>query len=177
VDGANAVAILAAVAAVLAAIFAGWSALASHRSAGSAKSSAHSAAEAVELERDRRHHELTPRIELAYEGDTSRPDEEEGVRFINRSLLDYTSVAFSFAHYVVDSPIPGFELGGKVVIDGNIGPLTIGQRYFLTLRRHEHKGGGTLHLVLTCSKGQETWTIPAQVEIPEIPQGPWLAYR
>jgi hypothetical protein len=164
-DGALVVAIVAAVFAGLAAVFAGWSAWSSHRSA-------QHAADAVKLERDRHHHELIPRIDLAYEGDVGRPDQEEGVRFTNRGPLDYTSVAFSFAHYAVDSPIAGFELRDKVVIDGNIGPLAIGDRYFLTLRRHEHEGGGVLHLRLTCRNEQGSWTIPAQVEIPGIPPSP-----
>jgi hypothetical protein len=168
--------ILAAVFAGLAAAFAGWSAWASHRSASSAENSARSAAEAVKLERDRRYQELTPQIELAYEGDVGRPDEEEGIWFTNRGPLDYTSVAFGFALFAVDSPIAGFELRGKVVIDGNIGPLAIGQRYFLTLRRHQHEGGGVLHLRLTCQNEQDTWTIPAQVEIPEVPSGPLAAW-
>jgi hypothetical protein len=171
------VSIVAAVFAGLAAVFAGWSAWASHRSASSAESSARSAAEAIELERKRRHHELTPSIELAYEGDVRFPDQEEGVWFTNRGPLDYTSVAFSFALEAIDSPIAGFELGGKVVIDGNIGPLAIGQRYFLTLRRPgEDEGGGTLHLRLTCRNEEGSWTIPAQVEIPVVPSGPFAAW-
>jgi hypothetical protein len=168
-DAALVVSILAALFAGLAVVFAGWSAWASHRSAGSADGSARSAAEAVELERDRRHRELRPRIELEHEWWHEVAD-EEGVWFTNGGPLDYTSVSFRFAQAAVDSPIAGFVLGTH----GDIGPLTVGERTFLGLERHsEAKGdeGGTLYLVLTCRNGQGTWTIPAQVEIPWISAG------
>jgi hypothetical protein len=164
------VSILAAVFAGLAAAFAGWSAWASHRSATSAESSARSAAEAVELERDRRHRELTPRIELAHDGPVGGV-EEEGVWFTSSGPLDYTAVEFSFANAAIDSPIAGFILNGETVTHGDIGPLTVGERTLVWIRRHGvDEGAGTLRLRLTCRNDQGSWTIPAQVEIPAVPQ-------
>jgi type II secretory pathway pseudopilin PulG len=171
-DAALVVSIVAAAFAGLAALFAGWSAWTSHRSAGSAASAARSAAEAVELERDRRHRELTPRIELTYEG--SLGGEDEGVWFANTGRLDYTSVAFNFATSPDDTPIAGLALGGTY---GGVGPLAVGERTFLALKRHSGEreaDGGTLHLILTCSNDQGTWTISAKVEIPGVPSAPGI---
>jgi hypothetical protein len=173
-DAALVVAIVAAVFAGLAAAFAGWSAWASHRSARSSESSARSAAEAVELERDRRYRELTPRIDLEHVGPLG--GDEEGVSVANAGPLAYTSVAFSFATHPDDAPIAGFVLG----TEGEIGPLAVGQRDFLALERHgeaREADGGTLYLVFSCQNDQGTWTVPAQVEIPGIPQvhGPLMA--
>lgn len=164
---------------IVAAVFAGWSALSSHRSAGSAKrsersseSSAASAAEAVELERDRVRRELTPRIEVTYEGSPGLGNLEL-VWFANKGPRDYTSVTFRFVELPIDSPIAGFSRRREIVTEGEIGPLAIGERNSLILQRHgEDEGEGILYLILICRNDQDTWTIPAQVEIPGVPTTP-----
>jgi hypothetical protein len=162
-DAALVVAIVAAAFAGLAVIFAGWSGWSAHRSA-------ELAAEAVKLERDSRHRELTPRIELAHDGPVGGV-EEEGVWFTSSGPLDYTAVEFSFANAADDSPIAGLSVGGETVIDGSIGPRTVGERTFVFLLRHDvDPTPGTLYLRLTCRNDQGSWTIPAQVEIPGVPQ-------
>lgn len=179
-DAALVVAILAAVFAGLAAVFTAWSAWASHRSAGSAERSAHSAdssarsaAEAVELERDRRHRELAPQLQLEHDGPVGSSNDEEGVRFTSRGPLDYDSIRFAFTQDAADRPIAGFVLGGEVVKAGDLGPLFVGESRLVPLRRPApDEGAGTLHLRLTCHNDQGTWTIPAEVEIPGVPSAP-----
>jgi hypothetical protein len=168
-DAAPVVAVMAAVFPGLAAVFAGWSAWASHRSAGSSESSARSAAEAVELERDRRHRELTPRIRLQHHGPVGSGEDAvaEEVSVVNGGPLDYSSVAFSFATHPVDSPIASFVLG----TEGDLGPLAIGEHTSLEVQRHDgdrEADGETLYLVFTCGNDQGTWTIPVEVEIPSL---------
>jgi len=67
----------------------------------------------VELERDRRHRELTPRIRLQHNGPrgSGKDAVAEEVSVVNGGPLHYTSVAFSFATHPIDSPIAGFVLG------------------------------------------------------------------
>jgi hypothetical protein len=181
-DPALVVSIVAAGFAGLAVVFTAWGAWASHRSARSAErsarsaeSSADSAAQAVELERDRRHRELTPRIELTYAGPPG--DDMEGVTVANSGPLDYTSIAFNISPLEV-GPIDSLDLGdGRMVRDGNIGPLSVGESMFLTLQRPPEpalaaKQGGVARLRITCRNEQGIWTIPAQVEIPGIPPQP-----
>jgi hypothetical protein len=163
-DGALVVAIVAAVFAALAAVFAGWSAWSSHRSA-------QLAAEAVRLERDRYHNELTPRIQLEHGGAIGGLGEEEAITFTNSGPLRYESVSFLLLQDADDRPIAGLVVGDEVVQEGSIGPMAIAQRRRVPLRRPgPGEGGGTLHLRLMCRNGQETWTIPAEVEIPAVPQ-------
>jgi hypothetical protein len=155
-DSATAAAWVAAAGAVAAALFAIWSAVSSHRAASSA-------AEAVALERGRRHDELTPSIELNYQGwhDSSRAY----VWFTNHGPLDYTSVAFAFAMSPSLGPIA--RLAGTT--SGEVGPLSVGERQRLLVDRHAEPfmdDSGTLHLILTCSNDQGTWTLPAEVQIP-----------
>ena len=174
-DAALVISIVAAAFAGLAAVFAGWSAWASHRSAGSAESSARSAAETVKLERDRHHLELAPRIEVTHDGSIGAWGDQEQIWFTNKGPLDYSSVVVRFAELAVDSPIAGFLVGEEVATEDEIGPLAVGERALLIPRRHgEDEGAGILHLVLTCSNDQDTWTIPAEVEIPGVPSAPHI---
>jgi hypothetical protein len=154
-DGALVVAIVAAVFAGLAAIFAGWSAWAAHRSAELAR-------EVVKLERDRHYRELNPHIELEH---GSRAPGDDRVWFTNKGPLDYTSVAFTITD---PGPIDGLKLDGKAVRHGDLGPLSVGERKFLLLRRQtgQETEEWLLALRLTCRSDQGTWTIPAEVEIP-----------
>jgi hypothetical protein len=160
-DAALVVAIMAAVFAGLAASFAGWSARSAHRSAELAD-------EAVKLERDRHHHELRPHVALAHDGPLGGDD--EGVWFTNAGPLDYASMVFELTQASRDRPIIGLILGDGIVTVGDIGPLAVGDRRFLPLRRSAPtEGAGPLHLRLHCRNDQGTWKVPAEVEISGVP--------
>jgi type II secretory pathway pseudopilin PulG len=131
-DAALVVMILAAAFTGLAAVFAGWSAWASHRSAGSAERSARSAAEAVELERDRVHRELTPQIAL--EPARASGGDDEGMWFTNNGPLDYASVTFVLIQEPSERPIEGFLRGEDVLTRGDVGELAVGRRRFMRYR-------------------------------------------
>jgi hypothetical protein len=165
------VSIVAAVFAGLAAIFAGWSAWASHRSATSSESSARSAAQGVELERERHRRELTPRWDLEHDGPVGSESDEEGIWFTNNGPPNLYQFAVKLTQEAKDCPIAGLVVGGQVVtVADGLGPLAVGERRFIPLRRHaSDEGAGTLYLRIDCWTVEHIWTIPAQVEIPGIP--------
>jgi hypothetical protein len=164
-DGATIAAWLAAVAAIAAALLAGWSAVSSHRSASSV-------AEAVALEHDRRHHELTPRIRVE-EG--LSPERETGLWFTNKGPLDYNSVNFRLETPLEDTPVEAFlvasewlTVGTGVTIAGDLGSITLGGRRFLYYRKFDDPelfSETTLRFHITCENERGTWPIHVEVEI------------
>jgi hypothetical protein len=167
------ISIVAVVFAGVAAVAAVWSAVIARRSARSSDSSARSAAEAVDLERVRQHHELTPRIRLE---ESQHGDAGEGVWFVNDGPLDYDSVTFTFAESDRPGPVVGLlpvdalQVGHVWATSADLGPMTLGDRRLLLYRRSENRRAeSTLRLRVTCSKGSEVWQIPAEVEITPKP--------
>src|SRR6266540_3686239 len=136
--------------------------------------SAHSAARAVNLERDRRHSELTPRILLRRDGTLGGDD--EGIWFANNGPLDYDRAGFVFAPTTGRPPVDGLLVNGEWATAGEIGPLALGERRFVRCRRAEDGEDSILHLRITCSNEQGTWPVLAQVEIPSIPGGPLVMW-
>jgi hypothetical protein len=152
----------ALVVSVLALLASGWSALSAHRSA-------RSAAEAVTLERDRRHDKLTPRIEVK-DGDAN--GDREGLVFVNHGPRDCTAVHFELEAPAEPSPIVALQVGGAWIFvseqsptAGDLGPLRVRDRCFVPYERVKPDRGGILRFRITCTNGQDTWTVPAEVEI------------
>jgi ABC-type nickel/cobalt efflux system permease component RcnA len=158
-------ALVVSIAAVLLAGLGAWSA---YRSARSSESSAHSAAQAVDLERARRHDELTPHILL--ERDGALGGEDERVWFANDGPSDYDRVGFAFASTTRRPPVDGLLVDDEWATVGEVGPLALGERRPLRLRRAEDREDAILRLRITCSNEQGTWPILAEVEIPGIPE-------
>jgi hypothetical protein len=157
-------ALVVSIAAVLLAGLGAWSA---YRSARSSESSAHSAAQAVDLERARRHDELTPHISLEHSGTLGGDD--EGVWFANDRPLDYDRISFAFAPTTGRPPVDGLLVDDEWTTAGEVGPLALGARRLLRLRRAEDGEDSILRLRITCTNEQGTWVVMAQVEIPGIP--------
>jgi hypothetical protein len=133
---------------------------------------ARSAARAVDLERDRRHRDLTPRISLKQDG--SLGGDDEGIWFTSDGPLDYDQVGFTFAPTTGRPPVDGLLVNDEWTTAGEIGPLALGERRFVRCRRAEDGEDAILHLRITFSNKQGTWPVPAQVEIPPIPAGPFV---
>jgi hypothetical protein len=171
-DTALGVSVGAAICAGLAAIFAGWSAWESHRSATSSESSARSAAEAVELERKRHHQESTPRLLLEHDGPVGSENDEGGIWLTNNGPLNLENFSVELTQEAKDRPIAGLVDGGQVVtLAARLGPLAVGERRFIPLRRHApDEGAGTLYLRIACWTVEHVWRVPALVEIPGIPR-------
>jgi len=158
---------------VAAALFAIWSAVSSHRSARSSESAARSAAASLDLERERRHDELTPRIRVEL---ADHQDQHEGLWFTNDGLLDYTSVRFRLETPAEVSPVGVVEVGDAWVpvrpespIEGDLGPMRSGDRRFVRYQRADPMRGTTLHLRVTCTNQRGEWTIPVEVYVPPPP--------
>jgi hypothetical protein len=162
-DNATTAAWVAAVGAVAAALFAIWSAVSSHRSA-------RSSAEAVTIERGRRHDELTPRIK-AEEG--TFEDDSDGLWFTNDGALDYTSVHLQVETPGNASPVGALKIGESWYTEGDLGPMAAGARRFIAIRRNVPMPGTTLRLRLTCQNNQGTWTIYREVEFTPPPMATW----
>jgi hypothetical protein len=152
-------AVAALVVSIVAVLLAGFGAWSAHRSA-------RSAAQAVDLQRAQQHLEHTPRIRLedgGFEGDF--------VRFVNDGPLDYDSVAFTFAATDRPGPVQALQVGEKSVTSADLGPMAVGDHRALPYRFYPESGreAGTLRLRVSCAKGSEKWTIPAEVELPYKP--------
>jgi hypothetical protein len=144
--------------AISSAVFTGWN--------------ARSAAQAVDLERDRQHRDLTPRMSLKQDGALGGDD--EGVWFTNGGPLDYDQVGFTFAPTTGRPPVDGLLVNDEWTTAAEIGPLVLGARRFVRCHRAEDGEDSLLHLRITCSNERGTWPVLAQVEIPPIPSGPFI---
>jgi hypothetical protein len=162
-DNATTAAWMAAVGAVAAALFAIWSAVSSHRSA-------RSSAEAVAIERGRRHQELAPRIQVQ-EG--TFEDTSEGLWFTNDGPLDYTSVRLQVEGPGNASPVGALQFGETWFTEGDLGPVAAGARRFIAIRRNVPMPGTVLRLRLTCENDQGGWTIFREVEFTPPPMATW----
>jgi hypothetical protein len=149
--------------AILALFVSGWAAWTAHR--------------AFTLERDRRHDELAPRIEVE-EGDHDNPI-AEGIRIINRGPVDLDSIRFSI---ISDAdrygPVDALHVGGDWHPAGDLGPFTIGHSRFVALRySREAPNTMTLRLLLICTSGKDRWEFPVEVTITPPPTPPMAAWR
>jgi hypothetical protein len=163
----------ALVVSVLALLAAGWSAVSAHRYARSSDSSARSAAATVDLERERRHDELTPRVRVELAGSE---DQHEGLWFTSDGPLDYTSVRFRLETPAEVSPVAAFQLSGAWVpvnaerpLESNLGPMRHGDRRFVRYQRADPMPGTDLHLRVTCTNQRSEWTIPVEVYVTPPP--------
>jgi hypothetical protein len=144
----------------VAALFAGWTGLASHRAA-------RSAAQAVSLERDRRHSELAPHISLEHGGTLG--GEDEGVWFANDGPSDLDRIGFTFVQTTSRPPVDGLLTAGEWTTAGEVGPLALGDRRLLRCRRAADGEDSILRLRITCRNDLGIWSFLGQVEIPGIP--------
>jgi hypothetical protein len=168
-DSATKAAWVAAAVAAVAAVFAIWSAVSSHRSATHSKSSAQSAADTLALERDRRHGELIPDIRVE---ESTFEDKQEGLWFTNNGPLDYTSVLLR-VDPALASPVGALQIGEAWSTEGDIGPMQLGERRLVLIRRNVPMPGTTLRLRLTCENDGGTWTIHKDVEFTPPPMAMW----
>lgn len=148
-ESATTAAWVAAAAAGVAGLFAGWSAVSAHR--------------AVVLERDRRHRELAPRIEVK-DGDATAADELSLV-FTNRGPVDYDRVTVALDQADPRGPITNLLLEDAWVTEGTLGPLPQGIPRLVRYQRAKSPAGWLAHLRLTCHSGRDKWSTRIEVEI------------
>lgn len=150
-ESATTAAWVAAGAAVVAGLFAGWSAASAHR--------------AVVLERDQRHRELAPRIEVK-DGRTTVAD-ELSLTFTNRGPVDYDRVTVALDQVDPDrrGPIFNLLLEDGWVTEGTLGSLLQGIPRVVRYQRVQSPAGWTAYLRLTCHSGPDKWTTRIQVEV------------
>jgi hypothetical protein len=165
-DSATKAAWVAAAGAVAAALFAVWSAVSSHRAAAHAKTSAESAAEGLAIERDREHDRLTPRMRV----ELGRvEDQQEGLWFTNDGPLDYTSVRLRVETPGNVSPVGALQIGEAWSTEGDLGPMELGERRLIPIRRNKPMPGTTLRLRLTCEIDRDSWPIYREVRFTPPP--------
>jgi hypothetical protein len=148
-ESATTAAWVAAGAAGVAGLFAAWSAVSAHR--------------AVALERDRRHRELAPRIEV--KDSAASTDDELSLVFTNRGQVDYDRVTVALDQADRRGPITNLLLEDAWVTEGTLGPLLQDIPWEVRYQRAQSPPGWTAHLYLTCHSGPDKWPTRIQVEI------------
>ncbi len=135
--------------AAIAVAIAGWSAWSNHRLAA--------------VEQEQRHDQLDPRIEFTGQ---DFEDDHEVVWLESDGPLDYTRVRFR----LLPMPEPAVEAlavperPDDWVTEGELGPLTRGQRRLLRFRQVQPERGGIVRVGFTCWQGRQRWTIVRQFE-------------
>jgi hypothetical protein len=147
---------VALVVSFLALAVAGWSAWTAHR--------------ALAIERDRRHGELIPNIRVE---EATFEDQQEGLWFTNDGPLDYTSVRVRVETPGNVSPVGALQIGEGWSTEGDLGPMELGERRLIPIRRNKPMPGTTLRLRLTCQNNQGTWPIYREVEFTPPPMAMW----
>ncbi|SRR6266511_2748690 len=133
-------------------------------SARSAARSARTTHDALNLEHDRRHDELAPRITLS---ESDNEDNREGVWLANHGPQHYASVRFAIVEIERTQPVPiqGLLVDGISTMEGDLGPIENGARRFLPYQRTNPDSGGTVRLRITCSNQQGEWSLIREFEV------------
>jgi hypothetical protein len=133
-------------------------------SARSAARSARTTRDALNLEHDRRHDELAPRITLSR---SDHRDAREGVWLANDGPHDYASVRFAIVEIegTQRGPIQGLLVDGVATMEGDLGPIENGARRFLPYQRADPDSGGTVRLRITCSNQHGEWSLIREFEV------------
>jgi hypothetical protein len=161
-------AVAALVISILALLLAIWSAWSTHRSARSSEASARSAAEAVALEHERRHDELAPRITLLRDTLGRRtgawailegPTREEPIQ-VSVAIIEREGGG------PIDALSVGSDHPGPWKSEADLGHMVAGDKRFLRFRRPRNRRGGIVRLRFTCTTDRDTWTLPAECELP-----------
>lgn len=121
------------------------------------------AASAVVLERDRRHRELAPRIEV--KDSAASTAEELSLVFTNRGQVDYDQVTVALDQADPRGPITNLLLEDAWVTEGTLGPLLQGIPRVVRYRRAQSPAAWIAHLRLTCRSGPHKWTTRIQVDV------------
>jgi hypothetical protein len=77
--------------------------------------------------------------------------------------VDYDLVAFAVVPGAHRGLVDAFQVSGRWVTEGELGPLRMGGSYFLPFRRRDDPGSTDVRLRITCTSGEDRWTVPAEV--------------